>query len=220
MHLLQLFFTSSVVFLLSLQDYFTMAQPHMSLLRLGQITSNFNDTLQFFRSNGLLKTAKLCLPCKQWNTHVKYRGRIDKYVWRCPSCKTVTHLREDSFWSRQRLDLSVYLYILYLFSHNISPETGSQMLPDGVHLHSIQTWYNFYRDIMTKSLLQAPIQLGGPGTIVEIDESKLGHKRKYNVGRMRPNSPWVFGLIQRGTGKVCHKSSTNEDTPEKHTTKN
>lgn len=42
--------------------------------------------------------------------------------------------------------------------------------------------------------------IGGPGTIVEIDESKFG-KRKYNRGRMR-DGKWVLGGIQRGTDRL------------------
>jgi len=38
-------------------------------------------------------------------------------------------------------------------------------------------------------------KLGGPGTIVEIDEAKFG-KRKYNRGRMM-KGVWIFGAIQR-----------------------
>ena len=41
-----------------------------------------------------------------------------------------------------------------------------------------------------------PEQIGGPGEIVEIDESMLV-SRKNNVGRML-GSGWVFGGIQRG----------------------
>ena len=36
-----------------------------------------------------------------------------------------------------------------------------------------------------------PSQLGGPGKVVEIDESKFG-KRKYNRGKYQ-DGHWVFG---------------------------
>ena len=69
----------------------------------------------------------------------------------------------------QRHDLSVYLYILYLFAQNVNSETASKLLVGEIHIQSIYTWYNLYRDVMSKSLLQVPIQLGGPGTVVEKD---------------------------------------------------
>jgi len=45
---------------------------------------------------------------------------------------------------------------------------------------------------------QEPI--GGEGKTIEIDESKFG-KRKYNRGK-RVNGQWVFGLIERESGRV------------------
>ena len=42
--------------------------------------------------------------------------------------------------------------------------------------------------------------IGGPGIVVEIDESKFT-KRKYNVGRSMRDG-WVFGGIERESGKL------------------
>ncbi|QQP53430.1 Putative LOC101846883, partial [Caligus rogercresseyi] len=44
-----------------------------------------------------------------------------------------------------------------------------------------------------------PIVLGGPGLVVEIDESKFG-RRKYNRGRL-VEGHWVFGGVERESGK-------------------
>ncbi|KAK9711734.1 ISXO2-like transposase domain [Popillia japonica] len=45
-----------------------------------------------------------------------------------------------------------------------------------------------------------PTKLGGPGIVVEIDESKIG-RRKYHKGH-RIEGQWVFGGFERGTGRV------------------
>ena len=39
-------------------------------------------------------------------------------------------------------------------------------------------WYNFVRDICAQHFIDNPVQIGGQGIEVEIDESKFG-KRKY-----------------------------------------
>ena len=42
--------------------------------------------------------------------------------------------------------------------------------------------------------------MGGPGTIVEVDESVF-YKTKYHVGRVREHT-LVFGMVQRGTNHL------------------
>ena len=174
--------------------------PVMPLPRLSTITSSVNETLKYFRENGLLKSSKFCLQCTRWMTHTKDESKVDKYIWRCPSCKKKSQIREDSFWFGQGLSLSSYLYILFC-SRRTSVQQNN-VLGGEVNFNSFYTWYNLFRDVMSRSLLQAPIQLGGPGVIVEIDESKWRLKRKYNVGRVPHNGQWVFGLIERVTSKV------------------
>lgn len=43
------------------------------------------------------------------------------------------------------------------------------------------------------------MQLGGPGTVVHIDESCFSHKPKHHRGR-GPHTPmWVFGMVDTST---------------------
>ena len=41
--------------------------------------------------------------------------------------------------------------------------------------------YQWLREVCTTRLLQTPIRLGGPGTIVQIDESLMNHKPKVKI---------------------------------------
>ena len=70
----------------------------------------------------------------------------------------------------------------------------------GVSVRVTIDWFNFFRDVCGQHFVNHPIEIGGPGTVVEIDESKFG-KRKYNRGRM-VDGHWVFGGIERGTTKL------------------
>ena len=54
-------------------------------------------------------------------------------------------------------------------------------------------------------------KIGGPGKIVEIDESKFG-KRKYHKGS-RKDGIWVFGGIERDS-KNCFLSSVEDRSAE------
>ncbi|KAI6657241.1 hypothetical protein LOD99_11145, partial [Oopsacas minuta] len=62
---------------------------------------------------------------------------------------------------------------------------------------TITDWKNSLRDVCVEEFLVNPQPIGGPGHIVEIDESKFGH-RKYSRGRML-SGQCVFGGIDRET---------------------
>ena len=45
-------------------------------------------------------------------------------------------------------------------------------------------------------------KIGGPGIIVELDESKFA-KRKFNQGHRVVNQDWVFGGVERTPERKC-----------------
>ena len=47
---------------------------------------------------------------------------------------------------------------------------------------------------------EVPKKIGGPGTIVEVDEAKFS-KRKFNMGRV-VRSPWVIGGVDLSNGNL------------------
>jgi transposase-like protein len=60
---------------------------------------------------------------------------------------------------------------------------------------TITKWTRYIQQIMANDLEVDDIKVGGPGIVVEIDESKFG-KRKYNRGH-RVEGVWVVGGIER-----------------------
>jgi transposase-like protein len=64
-----------------------------------------------------------------------------------------------------------------------------------VNKDTVSNYLNFYRQLVADDLTQQQLMVGGPGMIVEIDESKFG-KRKFNRGH-HVEGVWVVGGVER-----------------------
>lgn len=79
---------------------------------------------------------------------------------------------------------------------------------------SIIEWYKKLRQVCSSVLKDEPIALGNSSSsIVELDESLFGKKRKYNRGSGRQDT-WVFGMVEKGTRHVVFRvvEKRNRDT--------
>jgi transposase-like protein len=85
-----------------------------------------------------------------------------------------------------------------MFCNAVSVCTCARIL--SLNTKTVRSLYKALRQCMTEDLLEngARTKIGGPGHIIEVDESKFG-KHKYNRGR-RVVGKWILGGYCRKTG--------------------
>ena len=136
------------------------------------------DIIQFFQQHQLIKTAMDCKKCTVPMQLSEYSSRADGYIWRCPvrSCRSTTSLRSSSFFEKSKESLREWLLVMLEWAR----ETPVTSVPDLVKLTektAIQM-YQFLRDVCSWKLLNDPCLLGGPGCIVQIDETCVSRRQK------------------------------------------
>ncbi|PIO74605.1 hypothetical protein TELCIR_03383 [Teladorsagia circumcincta] len=62
-------------------------------------------------------------------------------------------------------------------------------------------WERRFRSICSRFYKRHPPIIGGPRAVVEVDETNVT-RRKYNRGRILRRKEWLFGGIERGSGRA------------------
>ena len=100
----------------------------------------------------------------------------DEVCWYCSTCKTTKSIRTGSFFSKSKLTLHKWLLAILWWSRQY-PVTHMAMEVE-ITEQVASDIYQWLREVCTTKLLQTPIILGGPGKIVQADESQFKHKPK------------------------------------------
>ena len=146
----------------------------------------------YFVQHKLLADSCECIHCnKPMVLHIRpTKDTSDAYSWQCINghCTkrlTTRTMRAGSFFEKSRVHLSKWLYILYLWSQDTMMKKAAE-----------NTSISQTHGACTTKLLNTPVELGSPGTIVQIDESLFNHKPKYQRGRRAGahKEMWVFGI--------------------------
>jgi len=127
--------------------------------------------------------------------------------WRCTrkSCRKQYGYLTGTWFEGSHLSLKEIFQLSYYFCRqthtydeiyfDMQLEDGSQPSPN-----TVADFMNFYREMCGTYFAKNPTKIGGPGVIVEIDETVLT-KRKYHRGQLRAEQQWVFGGVERETGR-------------------
>lgn len=137
-----------------------------------------------------------------------------KRVFRCNKelCgKPEVSCRKSSLFYGSMLPCKKVMRLARSWLQNDSRETASQSAK--VNRESVTVWYSRFRELVAEVLAECKLMLGGPGVIVEVDETKLG-KRKYHRGH-RVEGVWVVCGVERTDEKrafCVHVKSRDKGT--------
>ena len=121
--------------------------------------------------------------------------------WGCgkAGCNVCVCVRKGTWFMGGTLSLKTILLFIYAWVEELASVKfcGKEL---GISHGTAVDYSNYMREVCAEDLIRHPVQVGGPGKIVEIDETVYS-RRKYNRGRVLPEQ-WVFGGVCRETREV------------------
>lgn len=165
---------------------------------------NSATALEEFRRHGVLPRVLICPTCGQdclfkpssntffcEKTVRDIRGRKRK-------CSFSVSERKGTFLDKTRLQPCDLLLFVALFLQKARTQRDAQSFLK-LNSETCVNWNSFCYEVC-EYWLGEQAHIGGPGRIVELDESKFG-KSKYNRG-CDIQEKWVFGLYERDSKKL------------------
>jgi len=136
-------------------------------------------------------------------------------MYRCTRtcCRQATSILTGTFFENAKVPLNKVMQLALLWLSKVVH--GSAMILSGLSDKTVTYWYNRLDDLVNWDFVTDPEdnRIGGPGIVVQIDESKMG-KRKYNRGH-RVEGVWVVGGVEETTQRKMFAISVgarNRDT--------
>lgn len=144
---------------------------------------------------------------------LRWRDKERLPTWRCSRkisgrvCGKEKGYLIDTFFAGTHLTLKEVFQISYFFARQTHSQDEMQFdmrRDDGstVGAHAITDFKNFFREVCQWHFAQHPVVIGGPGKVIEIDETVVT-KRKYHRGQLRAEEQWFFGGVERGSADKC-----------------
>lgn len=159
-----------------------------SLRAIWPIVNSVESTIRFLISKDVFYMPRLCSSC---NGPVFLRGKDI----RCTKdrCRKKISLYAHYFFAGSRIPIHDVFLLGYLWLTGSSYSVA--LAQSGLSTHAIVEYYSYFRQLVASSLEPVDSFIGGPGIIVEVDESKFG-RRKYHRGK-HIEGAWVIGGIER-----------------------
>lgn len=154
----------------------------------------FNDEAfahQWLVDLGLSSIGRQCQRCQ----HGAYRIVRGEPTLRCDnrSCRARCPIFKGTFFEKIKLPIGQAIFLGYLWVQGTKTTAIERMT--GVSHETACQYKRHCEELVSYVVEDSREKIGGPGIIVEMDESKFGH-RKYNRGHC-VDSPWVVGGVER-----------------------
>ena len=167
---------------------------------------------KFLYDKKILRTHQQCPVCRKDMVlrecaTTTYR---DGCCWKC-SCGRTTSQRIGSILQNSNVSYAEFINMMACFAEGKSVTAAARQC--NLAENTVRRFFNKIHEQIADEISTSQ-KIGGPGTIVEVDEAKFG-KRKFNRGRMVEGT-WILGGIQRGNNKCfltpCPGNKRDEPT--------
>jgi ISXO2-like transposase domain len=159
-----------------------------SLRAIWHIVDNEPSAIGYLLSKGIFYFPKSCSLCDGPISFIGKNIRCTK-----DGCRKSVSLFAHSFFAGSKIPIHNILLLGYIWLTGATYTVG--LTQSGLTTHAVVDYYAYFRQLVSSSLEPDDSFIGGPGVVVEVDESKFG-KRKYNRGK-HVEGAWVIGGIER-----------------------
>ena len=142
-----------------------------------RLCGDADGVLRWLAQHGLIHNQLRCDNCDiDMTLQSRSQQRfVDGYVWASPRCRRQKSVTCDSFFAGSKLPLIKLVDCIYWWSRQLKQSDVS--VETGISVKSLIDWHNFIRDVCCQYLLDHPVMMGGPGAVVEINESKFMYQK-------------------------------------------
>lgn len=129
-----------------------------------------------------------------WRSYGKRKNGHKKII----QCNNQVSIRKNTIFENTNLSFEQVMIFVHEWLHY--SEMNKIMVEAEICSEAVSYWNKVCQEVAKRYIFSKSQKIGGPGKIVEIDESKFG-KRKYNRGHT-VEGQWVFGGIERESGDM------------------
>ena len=126
----------------------------------------------------LIPMERNCVNCNQNLQWTERKDLKDGYVWSCrtKNCsqyKQKISIRKGTIFANSNLSLQTWVHLIYCWCSEFSEKQTVDLT--NVSRRTVQEIFSGFRLACTTFFKENPVRLGGPGVIVQIDESCFSH---------------------------------------------
>ncbi|KCZ80230.1 hypothetical protein H312_02380 [Anncaliia algerae PRA339] len=162
------------------------------------IRADRKELIIYLMELNFLKKENICKECKVYTKFYSHKRSFDNYAWRCMNkkCrkyKAYFNIRTDSFFEGIKIHFKDILRVILKYACSLQ----SFMIKKSLDISG-----NTVDKIIKKLIHKIPEQdfrnnkLGGPGFIVQIDETMMNYKCKSHRGRSPENKSDALCIIE------------------------